>query len=85
MKPKFIAVYNGVTFPFNSIKELAVKLLGYQIICKDSGKIDIIINGKEVAHYSEEYTIEEVEKDFFRDGFFTKFTYANLYYYSLMF
>ena len=82
---KYLAIYNDMMFPFDNLKEFATKVLGYKIIqnCRDAW--DIIINGEEVAHYSDEYTLEEVEKDFFSiHSFFPKFTFKNLHYYQLI-
>lgn len=82
---KYLAIYNGMMFPFDNLKEFATKVLGYKIIQNCHDAWDIIINGKEVAHYSDEYTLEEVEKDFFSvDKFFSKFTFKNLHYYQLI-
>lgn len=79
---KYICIYNDMIFPFNDKKEIATSIMGYKLIKKDNGKWDIIINGKEVAHYSEEFTKEEIEKNFF-STFFQKFTFANLHFYNL--
>ena len=82
---KYLAIYNGMMFPFDDLKEFAIKILGYKIIQNCRGAWDIIINGEEVAHYSNEYTLEEVERNFLSEQtFFFKFTFKNLHYYQLI-
>lgn len=85
MGSKYIAIYNGMVFPFDDIKDFAIKVLGYKIIKNERGAYDIIINGKEFCHYSDEWTISEIEKDLFcnkYNPFLIRVTYKNLQYYK---
>lgn len=84
MASKFLAVYNGVMLPFDDEYEFAVKIMGFKIEWnEENNDWDVIINGKEVAHYSNEYTLEEIKKNYFR-SFFTKNTFSNLHFYKLI-
>ena len=83
MASKFIAVYNGMTIPFDSAEEFAVKYMGFRIDKNERGAYDVILNGYEVAHYSDEWTEAEVMSNFFR-WFFRKYTFANLHFYTLI-
>lgn len=84
MAAKYLAIYNGMPLPFDDFKVFAVKILGYRIIKNCRGEWDIIINEKEVAHYTDAWTLDEVEKDFFSERFLSKFTFKNLHYYQLI-
>ena len=78
---KYLAIYNGMMFPFDDLKEFAINILGYKIIQNCRGAWDIIINGEEVAHYSNEYTLEEVERNFLSEQtFFFKFTFSLIFF-----
>jgi len=87
MGSRYIAVYNGMVLPFDDIKDFAIKILGYKIIKNERGAYDIIINGKEFCHYSNEWTILEIEKDLFESTykpFLFRVTYKNLHFYKLI-
>lgn len=82
-KTKYIAVYNGIMFPFNELKDFVIRIMGYKIIQNSRNAWDIIINGQEVAHYGSEYSLEEVERNFLSESnFFPKFTFKNLHFYK---
>ena len=81
---KYLAVYNGMVFPFDDLKEFAIKVMGYKIVQNNRGAWDVIINGKEVAHYGSEYTLEEVERNVLNAQFFHKYTFKNLHFYQLI-
>ena len=83
MASKYICIYNGMTFTFDDKIEFATKFMGYKLNQRKNGAWDVIINREEVAHYSNEYTREEIEIDFFRN-FFVKFTFKNLHFYQLI-
>lgn len=89
IRPKYIAVYNGVPLPFNDVVDFAKKILSYHIVdYPDKEYREVVINGKVTACYSYSYSEEEIEHDYFRANhgykFFHDTTYANMYYYSLI-
>ena len=88
-KPKYIMLYNGITFKGTSLETLARDYMGYRIV-ETSTSFEIYINGKRVSSYvnvkenkRDGYTLKEVERDFF-GNFVKKFTYKNLYFYKLI-
>ena len=88
-KPKYIMLYNGITFKGTSLKTLAEKYMGYRIE-ETPTSFEIYINGKRVSSYvnakenkRDGYTLEEAERDFF-GNFAERFTYKNLYFYKLI-
>lgn len=88
-KPKYIMLYNGITFKGTSLKTLAEKYMGYRIV-ETPTSFHVYINGLIVARYvnakenkRDGYTQAEVERDFFID-FTAKFTYKNLCFYKLI-
>lgn len=80
---KYIAIYNGLPIPFDDIGDFARKVMGFKVIEKDNGHLTVVVNGQEVAHYTDEWTPEEVEKDYLR-GFLSKWTRKNLAFYTLV-
>lgn len=81
---KYVAIYNGMPLPFNDLKEFAVKVMGFKVIRNDRGTWDVIVNGEEVAHYTDEWTRKEIENDYLNSSFFSKFTRRNLAFYQLI-
>lgn len=88
-KPKYIMLYNGITFEGPSLETLARDYMGYRIV-ETSTSFEIYINGKRVSSYvnvkenkRDGYTLKEVEKDFF-SNFAERFTYKNLCFYKLI-
>lgn len=88
-KPKYIMLYNGITFKGASFETLARDYMGYRII-ETPTSFNVYINGLVVARYvnvkenkRDGYTKAEVEKDFFKN-FEKKFTYKNLCFYKLI-
>lgn len=80
---KYIAIYNGMPIPFDDIADFAKKVMGFRVVKNERGAYDVIVNGQEVAHYTDEWTPEEVEKDYLR-GFMSKWTRKNLAFYTLV-
>lgn len=80
---KYIAIYNGLPIPFDDIGDFARKVMGFRVVQNDRGSWDVIVNGQEVAHYTDEWTQEEVEKDY-RKSFLSKWTRKNLAFYTLV-
>ena len=83
MASKYVAFYNSILFPFDDVKQFATDVMGYRLVRINYGGWDVFINGKAVAHYSEEFTEEQVERDYF-NTFFSKNTYKNLHFYQLI-
>ena len=88
-KPKYIMLYNGITFKGVSLEALARDYMGYKIE-ETLTSFYVYINGTVVARYANVkenkmggYTLKEVEKDFF-NSFIKKFTYKNLCFYELI-
>ncbi len=90
MIPKYIVRYNGVSYPYYSIEEAAVSLLGFKVEkSKDGRNWDIIVNGVQRAHYITDiadkfngYTKDEAIKDYMRD-FTRNNSWCNLQWYKL--
>jgi hypothetical protein len=73
---------NEVTYiEANSIAEFAVEYMGFDVRQNDRGGWDVLLLGEEVAHYTNEWTIAEVLKDYFRD-FERKNNWKNIEYYT---
>ncbi len=88
-KPKYMMLYNGITFKGASLETLAEKYMGYKIE-ETPTSFHVYINGTIVKRYvnvkenkREGYTLKEVEKDFFKN-FAERFTYKNLCFYKLI-
>ena len=88
-KPKYIMLYNGMTFKGVSLETLARDYMGYKIE-ETPTSFYVYINGAVVARYANVkenkrggYTLKEAERDFFK-SFAKKFTYKNLYFYELI-
>lgn len=82
--PKFIAIYNGMPLPFDDIADFAKRVMGLKVVKNYRGTWDVVVNGEEVAHYTDEWTKEEVERDYLNGGFFKKWTRKNLAFYRLV-
>lgn len=78
-----MAIYNGMPLPFNDIADFAKRVMGFKVVRNERGAYDVIVNGEEVAHYTDEWTSEEVEQDYLKSGVFTKWTRKNLAFYKL--
>jgi hypothetical protein len=73
---------NEVTYiEVDSMVEFAVKYLDFDVIQNERGGWDVLLLGKEVAHYTNEWTRAEVLKDYFRD-FERKNNWKNIEYYT---
>lgn len=82
--PKYLAIYNGLPYPADSLTDLAYKLCGMQILYDhDRSAWGVVINGKVSARYSDEWSHDEIVRDYMQT-FVHKNTYANLAFYSLM-
>lgn len=82
--PKYLAIYNGLPYPADSLTDLAYKLCGMQILYDhDKSEWSVVINGKVSARYSDEWSHDEIVRDYMQT-FVHKNTYANLAFYSLM-
>ena len=81
---KYVAIYNGLPIPFDDLKDFAKKVMGFKVVQNDRGSWDVIVNGEEVAHYTDEWTRREVEDDYLKPSFFGKFTRQNLAFYTLV-
>lgn len=57
-------------FENNSIEEFAEQHMDFHIDKRTDDGWEVYLVGKNVAHYTNEWTYEEVKKDYFRD--FTK-------------
>lgn len=73
----------------DSLLQFAVEYMGFDVKWNDDvvygnnerGGWDVILNGEEVAHYTNEWTRAEVLKDYFRDFEF-KNNWKNIQYYT---
>lgn len=81
---KYVALYNGMPIPFDDLKGFAKTVMGFRVVQNDRGSWDVIVNGEEVAHYTDEWTRREVEDDYLNASFFRKFTRQNLAFYKLI-
>lgn len=82
--PKYLAIYNGLPYPADSLTDLAYKLCGMQILYDhDKSAWSVVINGKVSVRYSDEWSHDEIVRDYMKT-FVHKNTYANLSFYSLM-
>lgn len=82
--PKYLAIYNGLPYPADSLTDLAYKLCGMQILYDhDNSAWRVVINGKVSARYSDAWSHDEIVRDYMQT-FVRKNTYANLAFYSLI-
>ena len=73
---------NEVTYiEVDSMVEFAVNYMDFDIIQNERGGWDVLLLGKEVAHYTNEWTRAEVLKDYFRN-FERKNNWKNIEYYT---
>lgn len=88
-KPKYIFVYNGISFPANSLLEIAEKMFGFKVTFDEELlSWRIWLNGKMIgtSYCSKEkdktngYTKEEVIKDWLS---INRLTFANTAIYQL--
>lgn len=81
---KYVAIYNGMPLPFDDLKNFAKTVMGFRVVQNDRGTWDVIVNGEQVAGYTDEWTRQEVEDDYLNTRFFGKFTRLNLAFYKLI-
>lgn len=81
---KYVAIYNGMPLPFDDLKNFAKTVMGFRVVQNDRGTWDVIVNGEQVAGYTDEWTRQEVEDDYLNTRFFGKFTRPNLAFYKLI-
>lgn len=73
---------NQVTyFEADSLIQFAVEHLFFNLEQREDGGWEVYLLGKAVAHYTNEWTMKEVLKNYFRD-FTQKNNWKNIQYYS---
>lgn len=70
-------------FEANSIEEFAIEHMRFHIEQREDNGWEVYLLGENVAHYTNEWTREEVKKDYFRD-FTHKNNWKNIEYYCKM-
>lgn len=66
-----------------SIEDFAIRCLFFYIEKRDDGGWEVWLLGKNVAHYTNEWTRDEVYRDYFRN-FTTKNNWKNIQYFKQM-
>ena len=83
---KVLALYNGTAYVYDNMEQLAVSLLGMEIVKTSTDGWEVILNAisaKGVAFYTKDWTKEEVKRDFLRT-IHLNHRYKNLQFFSQM-
>lgn len=68
-------------FEYDSIEEFAEKEMGFHIDQRNDGGWEVWLVGDNVAHYTNEWTYDEVKRNYFRD-FTIKNNWKNIEYFK---